>query len=204
MPSLPPKSNQILSLWGDEAGILRDWWKGGMGVTVGGKHQPKAEGKSGGTLRGSHSTHTEGEGSAWTGGRAGLEKEELGRQCEVGAPGVGASLTLSHRGGWLTGLGGPWKGETGRWGADATFLLIPPLLLSSSGDTQLGILAYSQGKTRPTTARRGSPRSQHPEGSPPPIPPSGAPSPEEDLPWQVTQSERDRGWQGDVPFARKS
>jgi len=89
--------------------------------------------------------------------------EELGRQCEVGAPGVCSSVTLSHRGGQLTGLGGPWKGEAGRWGADATFFLILPLFfLSPWGDTQLDILAYSQGKTRGTTARRGSPRSQHP------------------------------------------
>lgn len=124
--------------------------------------------------------------------------EELGRQCEVGAPGICSSLTLSHRGGWLMGLEGPWKGETGRWGAGATFLLIPCLALLGPWGT------HSWAFWPTAKARPGQEDSQDGESSEPAARAPRAPRPQETPPWQGTQSESDRWWQGDVPFAQKS
>lgn len=132
-----------------------------MGVTVGGKHQLKAEGKSGGTLRGSSSTHR--------GGRVRKDRRtgQDGRRArEAVLSGGSWHLLLSHplpQGRLAHEAGGTLEGRDREMGGGCH---VPPDSMPRSprplGDTELGILAYSQGKTRPTIARRGSPQSQQP------------------------------------------
>lgn len=100
---------------------------------------------------------------AWGPGQGGREARE---ECEAGGPGVCSSLPSpageTGSGNWglvCSSSGNPGRGGSGR-GGNPTFLLVLPSAPAPSG-AQLGFLAYSQGKLKPVTARRGV-LGQHP------------------------------------------